>query len=155
MSFSEMAMALRTGRSKKDDRKIMLVEGNTAVGGALSKTLAHRGHKVVWAESAEEASQLLHDAIYIGTGFDALLADYHLADASALRIIRDFRCEFKKAPVALMAHHNDIATAIWANSKGIPLLEKPLRERDLMKWLTRVESECAAGDAQELQTISA
>jgi DNA-binding response OmpR family regulator len=145
-----MAMALRRGRSKKEDRRIMLVEGNSAIGGAVSKAFSKRGHKVVWAESAEEASQLLNDAIYIGSGFDALLADYHLADASALRIIRDFRCEFKTAPVGLMAHHNDIATAIWANSKGIPILEKPLRERDLMNWLSHVETDDTCGDMEPI-----
>ena len=133
-------MAARRARTATNDRKILLVEGNSAAGGVVSGALAKRGHKVVWAESAEEAMQLLHDAVYIGQNFDALLADYHLADASALRIIRDFRSEFRRAPVGLMTHQNDIATAIWANSKGIPVLEKPLRERDLLMWLSDVET---------------
>jgi len=145
-------MAVKRGRTKSADRKIMLVEGNRAIGGIVSDALTLRGHKVVWAESAEEASQLLHDAIYIQQNFDALLADYHLADSSALRIIRDFRSEFKKAPVGLMAHQNDIATAIWANSKGIPILEKPIRERELLQWITNVETRPAWGD---LETIPA
>ncbi|MEI6236945.1 MAG: hypothetical protein WCT04_28130, partial [Planctomycetota bacterium] len=72
-------MAVKRGRTKSADRKIMLVEGNRAIGGIVSDALTLRGHKVVWAESAEEASQLLHDAIYIQQNFDALLADYHLA----------------------------------------------------------------------------
>ena len=96
----------------------MLVEGNPAIGGIVSDALSGRGHKSGLGRVCRKRRRnFFHDAIYIGQSFDALLADYHLADSSALRIIRDFRSEFRKAPVGLMTHQNDIATAIWANSK--------------------------------------
>jgi DNA-binding response OmpR family regulator len=117
----------------------MLVEADRAAGDGLILVLTNRGHKVIWAESAEEALRLLHDTIYIGSKFDALLANYHLNDSSALRVIRDFRNEFKEAPVGLMSNQDDIATVIWAKSKGIPILDKPVRESELMQWLSSVE----------------
>ncbi len=145
-------MALKRGRKKGADRKIMLVENDSSEGSGLAEAIQRRGHKVVWALSAEEAMHLLNDTIFIGSSFDALLANCSLSDASALRVIRDFRSEFKLAPVGLIAHQDDIATAIWANTKGIPILERPLRKMDLHHWLSQVE--CSAA-WNSVETVSA
>src|SRR5471032_1605750 len=105
-------MPEKNPRGKAEKRTIMLLEKDAVVSERLRQLISERGHGVVCAATAEEALSLLRDTVFIGSSFDGLLANYHLDDSSAMCIIRDFRNEFKAAPVGLMTTQNDIATVI-------------------------------------------
>ena len=115
--------------------RLLLVASDKELGGTLAQWLQDQKCRVIWAASAREAVQMLHDVCYIETGLDALLIDFDLADASGLRVIREFRSEFPWAPVALLTSEEDITTSLWAKAQNVKIVHKPLLLWELGVWL--------------------
>lgn len=125
-------------RTAVNDR-LLLVEGDPEIGRRLSGQLREHGWRVVWAASAGEAKQLLSDALFLELGLDALLISYYLPDATATRVIQDFRSEWPRAPVAMMTDADEIAVNMWARSRNVRLMYTPLHQADLKDWLQYVK----------------
>ena len=121
-----------------DGDRLFLVEGDIEAGRRLSNRLLDQKWRVVWAASAREAIQILHDAFFIEQAIDALLISHDLPDATAVRVIQEFRTEWPWAPVAMMIGHEDIAANIWARTHNIQLVHKPLDANELDQWLNEI-----------------
>jgi len=118
-------------------RSALVVEADPVVTGKIGLWLAAAGMHMVAARNAKEAIHLLHDAIFIGCTFDRLIVDYHLREATGCRVLYDFQHEYPSAPVALMTSHDDISINVWARTRGVQLLRKPLCADVVMEWARR------------------
>ncbi len=122
-----------------ENGRIMLVEKDVQTGKEISDILLQQNAKLVWATSAAEAMQILNDVLFIGSGLDGLLVNQSLPDASANRVIREFRHEFPWAPIAMMMNADDISTSVWARSRQIKILRRPIQPEELSLWLKHVK----------------
>ncbi len=122
-----------------ENGRIMLVEKDVQTGKEISDVLLQQNAKLVWATSAAEAMQILNDVLFIGSGLDGLLVNQSLPDASANRVIREFRHEFPWAPIAMMMNADDISTSVWARSRQIKILRRPIQPEELSLWLKHVK----------------
>lgn len=120
--------------------RLFLVEGDMEAGRRLSRQLSSSKWRVAWAASEREALLILEDAAFIELGLDALLINYELPDATASRVVKQFRAEWPWAPVAMYCDTDDIALRSFARTHRINLLRQPVTSRDLDVWLfqTRV-----------------
>ncbi len=123
----------------EDNGRILMVEADIENGKHVSEWLLDQNTKLVWARSASEAMQLLNDVLFIGSELDGLLINQHVADASANRIVREFRHEFPWAPVAMMMGTDDISTSVWARARGIKIIRKPIQRNEIVLWLKHVK----------------
>ena len=127
---------MRDDRSAINSILVVAQEGTQAQ--FLSQELEDLNHKVMLTHSAEEASHLLNDIVFIGCKLDGLLVDYNLRESTGCRVLGDFRDHFPDAAVAMMTDREDISVNIWARTKGIGLLRKPLNRNDISSWARQV-----------------
>ena len=82
---------------------------------------------------------MIADLRDLGVRIDGLLSDYRLPDGLGYRVVRNFASEFPGAPVGLMFEREDITLELFARSKGILLLRKPLALPALTPWLSQLK----------------
>jgi len=114
---------------------VLVVESDPVLSRQLCRWLEGMGVKVVLARSADEATQLLHDVLFIGCQLDGLLVDYKLRESTGCRILYEFRHEYPWAPVAMMIEKEDISISVWAKVRSVQLLRKPVELDHLSLWV--------------------
>ena len=117
---------------------VLVVEPDLVFANLLCNWLDDLDAKVVLARSAREAVHLLHDVAFIGCTLDAMLVAHNLQEATGCRIVSEFRFEYPWAPVAVMTEVEDIAVNVWAKSRDIQILRKPLQIKEISLWLGSV-----------------
>ena len=117
---------------------VLVVEADTDTPHSLTQALRARGVRVVLAQSVREAEEMLHDLRDLRLPVDGLLADYRLADGFSCRILRRFQDEFPNLPAAVIVDDEDVSIELWARSRNIQLLRKPLALPALNPWLEQL-----------------
>jgi signal transduction histidine kinase len=118
--------------------KVLLIEDDAEVRGAMDLTLRRWGCEPLIAASLEDANALLNAR---GLRPDAVLSDLRLASgASGIDAIASLRARFAKLPAALVT--GDIAgeRLLEVRSTGLPVLHKPVEPdalRELLHSLAR------------------
>jgi len=122
----------------RENPAVMVVEADTDTPQSLTSTLKSQGFRVALAQSVREAEEMLHDLHDLRLPVDGLLADYRLSDGFGCRILRRFQDEFPNLPAAVMVDGEDVSIELWARSRNILLLRKPLALPALSPWLEQL-----------------
>ena len=101
--------------------RILVVDDETSVTGALELILGEHGHEVKSANSGAEAMELLKDR-----PFDLVFTDFRLPDASGIDLLTAIKNDTPDAEVILMTAHGSLDVTIEAIKRGaFYYLEKP------------------------------
>lgn len=128
------ATAHRTG-------SILVVDDNEEVGAFAEVLLAELGHKVIRAQSGEEALEIVGDSPP-----DAVFTDVVMPGMGGLELAEELRRRWPALPIVLTTGYSDKVTAIGTG--GLPVLFKPYRLETLAGILDKVlASAPASGEA--------
>ncbi|HEX6182389.1 MAG TPA: sigma-54 dependent transcriptional regulator, partial [Pyrinomonadaceae bacterium] len=101
--------------------RILVVDDEASVTGALELVLGDRGHEVASARSVGAASELLK-----GDPFDLVFTDLRLPDGSGIDLLTDIKRDAPDTEVVLMTAHGSLDVTIEAIKRGaFYYLEKP------------------------------
>ena len=113
--------------------RILLIEDDRAIGGAVRDHLAADGHAVDWAATIAQARDFAAVAIY-----DLMLLDLNLPDGSGITLLRDIRKREHRVPVIVLTAMDQISDRIEGLNAGADdYLVKPF---DLGELLARVHA---------------
>jgi DNA-binding NtrC family response regulator len=124
--------------------RLLVVEDDPGVSYAVCRWLQEENVQPVLAATVHEAMTMLQDLVFIEATCDAVLADYHLPDATGLRVIRAFCDSYPGLPVAMMSGASDLGMELWVKKWNIPLFRKPLKLDELRDWLAMVRLRLAS-----------
>jgi DNA-binding NtrC family response regulator len=101
--------------------RILVVDDEASVTGALELILGERGHEVKTANSAGEAAEALKDR-----PFDLVFTDLRLPDGSGIDLLTRVKADAPETEVILMTAHGSLDVTIEAIKRGaFYYLEKP------------------------------
>src|SRR5918998_1142574 len=101
--------------------RILVVDDEASVTGALELVLGDRGHRVETAHGVRAASGLLKSA-----PFDLVFTDLRLPDGSGIDLLTEIKRDAPETEVILMTAHGSLELAIEAIKRGaFYYLEKP------------------------------
>ena len=102
-------------------KRILIVDDETAVTGALDLVLSEAGFEVLTAESFAQSIEILRTV-----SVDLVIADLRLSDASGIDLITHIKSEAPKTEVILMTAFGSVDIAIEAIKRGAYYyLERP------------------------------
>jgi DNA-binding response OmpR family regulator len=111
--------------------KVLLIEGDQAIGELLVEALKAGGHRPLWRRSGV-------DALAMHAGADLLLLDLDLPDIEGLDVLRRLR-RVSAMPVLVLAQRNDERSVVLALRSGADdYLVKPPRPHELLARLEAV-----------------
>jgi DNA-binding NtrC family response regulator len=103
------------------DKRILVVDDERSVTGALEIILGDEGYRVATAKTVHEATELLRNA-----PFDLVLTDLRLPDLSGIELLERIKTGSPDTEVILMTAHGSLDVTIEAIKKGAYYyLEKP------------------------------
>jgi DNA-binding NtrC family response regulator len=103
------------------DKRILVVDDERSVTGALEVILGDAGYRVATAKTVDEATELLRHA-----PFDLVLTDFRLPDLSGIELLERIKAGSPDTEVILMTAHGSLDVTIEAIKKGAYYyLEKP------------------------------
>ena len=98
---------------------VLLVEDEAVLRSIIARNLVARGHRVVEADSAQEALARLNE-----DEPDLLLLDINLPDRSGLDVLRDMRREGKNVPIVIVSAVH-VNPALLDEFRPLAFLPKP------------------------------
>ncbi|MCA1592990.1 MAG: sigma-54 dependent transcriptional regulator [Acidobacteria bacterium] len=108
-------------RQQLQGGRILVVDDEASVTGALKLILAEKGHEVKTAKSATEATAALKDRPY-----DLVFIDLRLPDQSGIELLTRVKMDAHETEVILMTAHGSLDVTIEAIKRGaFYYLEKP------------------------------
>jgi len=113
--------------------RILVVDDESSITGALDLILGERGYQVKTAASVAEAVELLprHH-------FDLVLTDLKLADSTGIELLTRVKLESPETEVILMTAHGSIELTIEAIKRGAYYyVEKPFTPEQLLMLVER------------------
>ncbi len=120
--------------------RLLVVEDDLVIGGALRAGLASSGHDVTWAKTGGEAESALRDA-----GYDLVLLDLGLPDIDGLDLCQRVRAaQLGSVIVILTARDEEIDVVLGLEAGADDYLTKPFRLAELM---ARVRAHLRRGPA--------
>jgi len=130
--------------------RILVVDDEANIRGALAKLLAKYGHEVEFAGSAGEALQLLRT----GT-FGIVLTDLKMPGADGLSLLRRIKEMDRAIDVIVMTAYGTVETAVEAMRHGAyDYIEKPINQDRLPILIERVvEKQRLAEDNLRLREV--
>jgi DNA-binding NtrC family response regulator len=113
--------------------KILVVDDESSVTGALELILGDRGHQVRTASAVGEALELLEDR-----PFDLVLTDLRLADSTGIELLTRIKQDKPEIEVILMTAHGSLEVTIEAIKRGAYYyLEKPFTPDQVLTLVER------------------
>lgn len=126
------ASVARFGRPAPD--RILLVDDDAAVRGAIHRALSQAGLHVTQAEDVESATGLLDDP----EGFDLLVTDMHMPGGrDGIVLARDWRTRAPGRPVLFVSGSGD-ARLNDGLGQHDAVMPKPLHRADLVATVRRL-----------------
>jgi EAL domain-containing protein (putative c-di-GMP-specific phosphodiesterase class I)/CheY-like chemotaxis protein len=117
----------------KAPAKVLVVDDEDAVSGAIERLLSSAGFEVVVARSGTEAIALI-----TATSFDVILSDIHMPKLDGVQLLRLIRLRDLDVPVLLMTGQPHISTATRAIALGaLQYLIKPVSPGTLVATVKR------------------
>ena len=111
--------------------RILLIEDDYVLGGAVREHVASLGHGVDWMTRLDDAREALHTVAY-----ELVLMDLNLPDGRGLDLLRELRRRGSAVPVIILTAQDQIAARIEGlNSGADDYLVKPF---DLSELSARV-----------------
>jgi len=115
--------------------KILLVDDESSIRVTLGNALNEAGHRVVLAASAGEAREKL-----AADGFDCVITDLRLPDASGADLLREVKSSSPATTVFVITGHGSIESAVEAMRLGAAdYITKPFLNEDLLLRIERIE----------------
>jgi two-component system, NtrC family, response regulator HydG len=113
--------------------KIMVVDDEPAITGAMAMILGERGYKVAAAATAARAVELLNEQ-----HFDLVFTDLRLPDASGMDLLAQVKADSPATTVILMTAHGSLDITIEAIKEGAYYyLDKPFTPDQAMMLVER------------------
>jgi DNA-binding NtrC family response regulator len=130
--------------------RILVVDDEANIRGALAKLLSKLGHSVESAGSAQEALQLLQPGRY-----RVVLTDLKMPDVDGLSLLRQIKVVDRAVEVIVMTAYGTVETAVEAMREGAyDYIEKPINQERLPILVDRVlEKQELAEDNLRLRTV--
>ena len=117
----------------KQDARILIVDDESSITGALEIILGEQGYKVKTASAVSEATVLLR-----GQPFDLVFTDLRLPDASGIDLLTLIKEERPETEVILMTAHGSLDITIDAIKRGAYYyLEKPFTPDQVLMLTAR------------------
>ncbi len=115
--------------------RLLLVDDDPFVAGAIEQTLAGQGYDIETQEDGAAAWRMLQE----DSGFDAVLLDWNLPGLDGLEILKRIKADrtLKRIPVIMVTSHTDIASVRKGLDAGAYYyLTKPL-QAELLRTVVR------------------
>src|SRR5205085_1837644 len=113
--------------------KILIVDDEPAITGALAMILGDQGYKVFTVATVARAVALLHEQ-----RFDLVFTDLRLPDASGMDLLAQVKADSPATAVVLMTAHGSLDVTIEAIKKGAYYyLDKPFTPDQVMVLVER------------------
>jgi DNA-binding NtrC family response regulator len=113
--------------------KILVVDDEASVTGALKLVLEDAGYEVLTAQSIAEANRLL-----TGRYFDLIITDFRLSDATGIDLLAQIKRDSPDTEVILMSAYGSLDITIEAIKRGaFYYLEKPYAPDSLLALVKR------------------
>ncbi len=117
----------------KNKARILIVDDEEIVRASCRKLLQPHGYTVSEAEDAGSALKLMET-----TGFDLVLSDLKLPDASGIELLKDIKEVCPDTEVILITGYGTVSTAVEAMKLGAyDYIEKPFRPEELVSLAGR------------------
>jgi two-component system OmpR family response regulator len=108
--------------------RVLLVEDDSMIGGAMRTMLEDAGHAVHWARSAEQAGEVLQQS-----KFALVVLDLGLPDQDGLDLLRTTRASGNRVPVVILTGRGDVDTRVRGLDLGADdYMHKPLTAREFL-----------------------
>ncbi|HEV8641739.1 MAG TPA: sigma-54 dependent transcriptional regulator [Methylomirabilota bacterium] len=113
--------------------RILVVDDEVNIRGALAKILEKAGHTVTAAESGDSALALLHES-----AFDLIITDLKMVGASGMDVLREVKQRRPDAEVVLLTAFGTIESAVEAMKVGAyDYLAKPVDPERLVHLVAK------------------
>ncbi|HYC85475.1 MAG TPA: sigma-54 dependent transcriptional regulator [Chryseosolibacter sp.] len=110
---------------------ILLIEDDLTFTRILEGFLGKHGHKVKVESKGKDGLKTFNSQ-----GFDMVLLDYRLPDATGMEILTEIKKANPDTPVVIMTNFNDIRTAVKAIKSGaLEYITKPVNPEELLMVL--------------------
>jgi DNA-binding NtrC family response regulator len=120
-------------RQQQQSSRILVVDDEASVTGALELILGEKGHEVKTAKSAAEATAALK-----GRPFDLVFTDLRLPDESGIELLTRIKADAHETEVILMTAHGSLDVTIDAIKRGaFYYLEKPFTPEQVLALADR------------------
>ncbi|MGA9773518.1 MAG: sigma-54 dependent transcriptional regulator [Blastocatellia bacterium] len=117
----------------KQDARILIVDDESNITGALELILSEAGYEIKTASSVAQAITLLREFI-----FDLVFTDLRLPDASGIDLLSQVKKDHPETEVVLMTAHGSLDVTIEAIKKGAYYyLEKPFTPDQVLMLIRR------------------
>ena len=117
----------------KQAARILIVDDESSITGALELILGERGYEIKTASSVSEAVEMLE-----GRAFDLVFTDLRLPDASGIELLDRIKQDSPETEVVLMTAHGSLDVTIEAIKKGAYYyLEKPFTPDQVIMLIER------------------
>jgi len=134
----------------KRDARILIVDDESNITGALELILSEEGYEIKTASSVAQASGLLREFI-----FDLVFTDLRLPDASGIDLLSQVKKDHPETEVVLMTAHGSLDVTIEAIKKGAYYyLEKPFTPDQVLMLIKRtLEYAAVCQENQNLKRV--
>lgn len=111
--------------------KITIIDDDDAVRDSMLSLLESYGYNVTGYASAEDFLRQPRD------GVDCLLLDYHMPGMSGLDLLEQLRSSGDQTPALMITGRTDPTIESRANRIPVTLVQKPVVEGQLVRWIER------------------
>ena len=132
--------------------RLLVVDDELNIRGALAKILERAGHTVSAAESGDAALSLLHEA-----PFDLIITDLKMVGTSGLEVLRATKQHQPEAEVVLLTAYGTVESAVDAMKAGAyDYLTKPIDPERLLHVAAKaLEYKALRGEVRQLRERAA
>ncbi|HEB75774.1 MAG TPA: sigma-54-dependent Fis family transcriptional regulator [Nitrospirae bacterium] len=117
----------------REEARVLIVDDEEVVRASCRRLLEPHGYEVAEAEDAAGALRSMEEA-----GFDLVLSDLKLPDASGIELLKEIKEAHPETEVILVTGYGTVSTAVEAMKLGAyDYIEKPFRPEELVSLAAR------------------